>query len=103
MSNGADPDRLYLLLGVDKGATTHEITKAYKKKSIEHHPDKAGQDSMSKMQDLSEAHANLSDPAKRRAYDRTGLTGMARFSFRIALRHCVVRPLACEPLFAISF
>ena len=65
-----DNETYYKLLGVNKGASTDEIKKAFKKKAIKMHPDKGGDPKA--FQELSEAHDVLSDPDKRSLYDRGG-------------------------------
>lgn len=61
---------LYSVLGVNRGADTEEIRKAYKALAREHHPDKGGDPE--KFKELSQAHEILSDDGKRRNYDITG-------------------------------
>lgn len=61
---------LYSVLGVNNGADTEEIRKAYKALAREHHPDKGGDPE--KFKELSQAHEILSDEGKRRNYDMTG-------------------------------
>lgn len=65
-------DNLYDTLGVSKTATKEEIKKAYKKKAIEHHPDKGGDEEIFK--NVAHAYEILSDDDKRRKYDATGST-----------------------------
>jgi molecular chaperone DnaJ len=60
----------YDILGVNKNATTEEIKKAYRKKAVEHHPDKGGDES--KFREAAEAYETLSDDNKRREYDMFG-------------------------------
>lgn len=54
-----------------KNASPADIKKAYRKKSVEIHPDKNPDDpdAVSKFQDLSAAYEVLSDADKRRKYD----------------------------------
>jgi len=73
-SKPADTNRLYELLGVDKGASTAEIKKAYRKLAMSHHPDKGGDPE--KFKDISRAHEVLSDADKRSKYDRFGEEGL---------------------------
>jgi len=61
---------LYAVLGVDRKATADEIRKAYKRRSLETHPDRGG--TKEEFQAVNEANAVLSDPAKRGDYDATG-------------------------------
>lgn len=63
----------YEVLGVDKSASADEIKKAFRKKAIEHHPDKGGDEA--KFRELSEAYETLSDDNKRKEYDMFGTTG----------------------------
>lgn len=63
----------YDILGVDKGATQEEIKKAFRKKAVEHHPDKGGDET--KFKQASEAYEVLSDEQKRRDYDTFGTNG----------------------------
>ncbi|KAL1961291.1 hypothetical protein VTO42DRAFT_19 [Malbranchea cinnamomea] len=61
----------YKILGVDKDATEQEIKKAYRKKAIQHHPDKNvnGDKSDEAFKEIVEAYETLSDPQKRASYD----------------------------------
>jgi DnaJ family protein C protein 9 len=61
---------IYAILKVEKSATANEISKAYKKLALKHHPDKGGD--KTKFQALSLAHSILSDEEKRKVYDETG-------------------------------
>ena len=60
----------YDVLGVDRNATPDEIKKAYRKKALEHHPDKGGDENMFK--EAAEAYDVLSDTQKKSNYDNFG-------------------------------
>ena len=69
----------YSLLGVEKGATSEEIKKAYRKQALKYHPDKNPGDpaAESKFKEISEAYEVLSDSKKKEMYDRYGKDGVA--------------------------
>jgi len=64
----------YSILGVKKDATDDEIKKSYRKKAVKFHPDKnpGNKEAEEKFKELNEAHEVLSDPDKRKKYDRFG-------------------------------
>ncbi|PWN47376.1 hypothetical protein IE53DRAFT_252993 [Violaceomyces palustris] len=68
--------KLYDLLGVDPKANSTEIKKAYRKKSLENHPDKnphlPQEESSRIFAGINEAYETLIDPESRDAYDRYG-------------------------------
>lgn len=61
----------YEILGVEKGANTEEIKKAFRRLAHKYHPDKGGGD-VSKFKEASEAYSVLSDEKKRAEYDAYG-------------------------------
>ncbi len=64
----------YNILGVDKKATDEDIKKAYRKLARKLHPDINPNDKEAhqKFQQINEANEVLSDPEKRKKYDRYG-------------------------------
>jgi molecular chaperone DnaJ len=62
------------VLGVTKGASEEEIKKAYRRKAMEHHPDRNRHDprSESRFKEVNEAYDCLKDKQKKAAYDRFG-------------------------------
>jgi molecular chaperone DnaJ len=61
----------YKELGVSSSATAEEIKKAYRKLARDNHPDAnpGNASAENKFKAVSEAHAVLADPAKRKEYD----------------------------------
>lgn len=64
----------YETLGVAKDASQDDIKKAFRKKAQQHHPDKNPGDpgAEDRFKTINEAYAVLSDPDKRKQYDRVG-------------------------------
>ncbi|MBE0475555.1 MAG: molecular chaperone DnaJ [Coriobacteriia bacterium] len=63
----------YAVLGVGREATEDEIKRAFRRKARETHPDVAGHDGAEEaFKAINEAYEVLSDPDKRRVYDRYG-------------------------------
>jgi DnaJ-class molecular chaperone len=62
----------YATLGLDRRCTLAEIRKAYRLLAKRHHPDvnSGSHDAMERTRELNAAYEILSDPARRRAYDR---------------------------------
>lgn len=65
----------YEVLGVSKDASADEIKKAFRRKAVELHPDKAGGDE-TKFKEVNEAYEVLKDQAKRQRYDQFGHAGV---------------------------
>lgn len=65
----------YEVLGVSKNASDDEIKKAFRRKAIEHHPDKTGGDD-SAFKEINEAYEVLKDQQKRQRYDQFGHAGV---------------------------
>lgn len=75
----------YQVLNIPRSASDDDIRKAYKKKSMEHHPDRGGDEEEFKK--VNEAYQALKDPQKRQMYDQFGTTdpqqhGPRDFNFR---------------------
>ena len=68
----ADRPDYYKILGVGKNASEEEIKKAYRKLARQYHPDRNHGDKQAeeRFKEISQAHDVLSDPEKRKAYDR---------------------------------
>jgi molecular chaperone DnaJ len=73
----ADRPDHYKILGVGKNASDEEIKKAYRKLARQYHPDRNQGDKKAeeRFKEISQAHDVLSDPEKRKAYDRGGVLG----------------------------
>jgi len=59
---------------VEKTASADEIKKSFRKKALKEHPDKGGDPE--KFKELSVAYEVLSDPEKRKLYDKYGEEGV---------------------------
>ena len=77
--NGNTQD-YYEVLGVARNASEQEIKSAYRKKALEHHPDRNPdhrEQAEEKFREASQAYSILSDPQKRARYDQFGQAGVA--------------------------
>jgi curved DNA-binding protein len=69
----------YSILGVPRTASEADLKKAYKKASMQHHPDRGG--NAEKFKEVSEAYTTLKDPQKRQQYDNPQPQGFGRNDF----------------------
>ena len=81
--NGEGSKEFYEVMGLEQTATHAEIRRAWKKLSLQYHPDKLAQrgqtltDEMrDKFRTIKRAHEVLSDPEKRKVYDALGIHGV---------------------------
>ncbi len=72
----------YEVLGLPKDASEQDITKAYRKLAMKHHPDRNtdgdAKISEERFKEAKEAYEVLCDASKRAAYDRFGHAGLGR-------------------------
>mmetsp|Transcript_3503 Transcript_3503/g.12626 ORF Transcript_3503/g.12626 Transcript_3503/m.12626 type:complete len:345 (+) Transcript_3503:113-1147(+) len=68
----------YTTLGVSRGADDAQIKRAYRKLALKLHPDKnpGNEEAAKKFADVNNAYEVLSDPEKRKIYDRHGEEGL---------------------------
>jgi len=67
----------YEVLGLHRDVEASEIKKAYRKLSLQYHPDKnPGEENEKRFVELANAYEVLSDPDKRRIYDQYGEEGL---------------------------
>ena len=69
----SDKRDYYEVLGISRTSSSEEVRKAFRKKAMEHHPDRNKHaDASERFKEVSEAYQVLSDPEKRTQYDRFG-------------------------------
>jgi len=68
----------YEVLGVEKGASTNDIKKAYRKMAMKYHPDRNPNDEKAaeSFREVTEAYEVLADDSKRSRYDQYGHAGV---------------------------
>jgi curved DNA-binding protein CbpA len=71
--DGTPAPNLYQLLGVPRGASGGEITRAWRRRAAAEHPDRRPLDAAApaRFRALTEAYQVLGDPARRAAYDQS--------------------------------
>lgn len=67
-------ETFYTTLGLSEGASPSDIREAFRRLVLENHPDQGGDEDRFKA--IQSAYEVLSDPRKRRLYDRFGETGL---------------------------
>ena len=73
-SGPVDTDAYYELLGVKKSDTCDQILRTYRKAALKHHPDRGGDPD--KFAQMTHAKDILTDPEKRKVYDKYGEEGI---------------------------
>ena len=94
----------YAILGVDPSASEEEIKQAYRALVRRYHPDVSGDEStVTLFQQIQEAYEVLSDPERRKAFDRwraeKGLDKEPALSLEVTLSHRVLPVLEEDQLF----
>ena len=75
----------YDILGVSRSATPEQIKAAYRRLARKHHPDVSkSKDAGAKFKEATAAYEVLSDPEKRKMYDRFGHAGPEGFNYQRA-------------------
>lgn len=87
----------YLILGVRSTASLEEIKSAFRRRAMELHPDHSGRESEPFLE-IQEAYGVLSDPERRRSYDRQSRTIPVRRRPRGPAPEPLVRRRPAEPL-----
>ncbi len=72
----------YDILGVSRNASEEDVRKAFRKKAMEHHPDRnQSEGSSERFKEISEAYQILGDSEKRTQYDQFGHAGVGNGGF----------------------
>ncbi|AEF86122.1 DnaJ domain protein [Treponema primitia ZAS-2] len=81
-------DNYYSRLGIQQGASTQDVKKAFREKAKQLHPDIAGEWASAEMRRIISAYEVLSDPERRSEYDRIygRFMGKYVFDYRTFLR-----------------
>ncbi|CAD2218843.1 dnaj chaperone-like protein [Angomonas deanei] len=66
----------YDILEVPHDASDEDIKRSYRKLALKYHPDKAGAAGEAKFKEINAAYEVLSNPEKKKIYDRYGETGL---------------------------
>ncbi|XP_072546457.1 dnaJ (Hsp40) homolog, subfamily C, member 5 gamma b isoform X2 [Salminus brasiliensis] len=71
-------ESLYSTLGLEKGASSEEIKKSYRKLALRYHPDKNpdNPEAAEKFKEINNANSILNDEDKRQIYDEYGSMGL---------------------------
>lgn len=82
-------DQLYIELELDRTATKEDIKKSYRNLAKKWHPDKnKSPEATEKFQKLSHAYSILSDPEKRKKYDKYGTIDETEWNFDDFMTNC---------------
>ncbi len=98
----------YAILGVDKMATPDDIKKQYRKRAMQYHPDRNpdSPEAEAKFKELAEAYGVLTDPVKKKEYDRYKATGYQSASSTCGFNYSqedILRDLFNDPRFQNMF
>lgn len=71
-------ESLYITLGLEKGASSEDVKKAYRKLALRYHPDKNpdNPEAAEKFKEINNANTILNDDNKRQIYDQYGSMGL---------------------------
>src|SRR5437660_3146461 len=91
----------YVILGVTSDASVEEIRAAFRRRARELHPDHSGLES-GPFLEVQEAYGVLSDPERRRHYDRQGTSATRRSPWGPAAEPLVRKRPSGEPFGAAA-